>query len=215
MKIHVRTYTFNPFQENTYLVFDDNKNAVIVDPGCYSSEEKEVLTNFIDEQQLKIHAILNTHCHIDHVFGNSFLVQKYNVEIYTHQGELETLKMAAISAKMYGFQGYEESPIPTKFVSEGDLLHFGDLSFKVIFAPGHSVAHIAFYNEENATLLSGDVLFRGSFGRYDLPGGDLLTLKNSIITQLFTLPDNTTVYSGHGPNTTIGDEKNSNPILMY
>jgi glyoxylase-like metal-dependent hydrolase (beta-lactamase superfamily II) len=215
MKIHVRTYTFNPFQENTYLVYDNNKNAVIIDPGCYSQSEKEVLTDFIEKEQLKIHAILNTHCHIDHVFGNSYFSQKYQVDIITHRGELETLKMAGISAQMYGFNGYEESPIPEVFVEEGETITFGDISFKVIFAPGHSVAHIAFYNAENNILMGGDILFKGSFGRYDLPGGSLEVLKKSITTQIFTLPDNTTVYSGHGPNTTVGEEKNTNPILSY
>lgn len=215
MKIHIRTYTFAPFEENTYIVYDDNKNALIVDPGCYTSEQKQLLVDFIDQEALKIHAILNTHCHIDHVFGNAYLAQKYGVDIITHQGELATLSMAGPSAQMYGFTAYEPSPLPTIFVEEGVEIAFGDLKFKVIFAPGHSAAHIAFYNEENAMLLSGDVLFRGSFGRYDLPGGNLATLKESITTKLFPLPDNTVVYSGHGPTTTIGLERETNPILSY
>lgn len=215
MKIHVRAYTFNPFQENTYLVYDDAKNALIVDPGCFSLEEKEVLTNYIAQEGLTVHAILNTHCHIDHVFGNAFLSNKYNVKIITHKGELKTLEMAALSAQMYGFKGYEDSPIPSIFVEEGDTISFGNISFQVIFAPGHSCAHIAFYNPENKILLGGDILFKGSFGRYDLPGGDLETLKTSITTKIFTLPEDTIVFSGHGPTTTIGEEKNTNPILFY
>jgi hydroxyacylglutathione hydrolase len=215
MKIHVQTFTFNPFQENTYLVFDDAKNALIIDPGCYTSEERTVLDDFIARHGLKIHAILNTHCHIDHVFGNAHCIRKYNTDIITHKGELSTLQMSVTAASMYGLTGYEESPIPTVFVDEGDEVVFGDLKFTVLFAPGHSVAHIVFYNQKNNILLGGDVLFRGSFGRYDLPGGDLNTLKNSITTKLFTLPEDTIVYSGHGPTTTIGEEKYSNPILGY
>ncbi len=215
MKIHVQTFTFNPFQENTYLVYDDAKNALIIDPGCYTSEERTVLDDFIARHELKIHAILNTHCHIDHVFGNAHCVRKYNTDIITHKGELSTLQMSLTAASMYGLTGYEESPIPTVFVDEDDEVVFGDLKFTVLFAPGHSVAHIVFYNQENNILLGGDVLFRGSFGRYDLPGGDLNTLKNSITTKLFTLPEDTVVYSGHGPTTTIGEEKYSNPILGY
>lgn len=215
MKIHVQVFAINPFQENTYIVFDDAKNALIVDPGCYSSEEKALLDSFIQQNELKIHAILNTHCHIDHVFGNAYMSKKYNVEIITHQGELQTLGMAEMSASMYGFNGYEPSPEPTVFVEEGDEIRFGDLVFKVIFAPGHSVAHIAFYNAENNILLGGDILFRGSFGRFDLPGGDVEILKKSIITKIFTLPERTVVYSGHGPTTTVGEEKYTNPILQY
>lgn len=215
MKIHVQTFTFNPFQENTYLVYDDHKNAVIIDPGCYTSEERQQLDGFIQKSELKIHAILNTHCHIDHVFGNAHAVKKYGTEIITHKGELATLEMAALSAQMYGLNGYESSPIPTLFVDEGDTVSFGDLKFDVIFAPGHSIAHIAFYNAENNILLGGDILFRGSFGRYDLPGGNLETLKSSIITKIFTLPNNTVVYSGHGIPTTVGEERSTNPILHY
>lgn len=215
MSIHIRTYTFNPFQENTYLIHDDQNNAVIVDPGCYTAQEREVLDEFIQNNDLKIHAILNTHCHIDHVLGNAYLARTYGVDIITHEGELSTLSMVGPSAQLYGFTGYEPSPLPTIFVEEGDELTFGEIRFKVIFAPGHSIAHIAFYNEENAVLMGGDILFKGSFGRYDLPGGSLETLKNSIRTKIFTLPENTVVYPGHGPETTIGSEKNSNPILHY
>lgn len=215
MKIHVQTFTFNPFQENTYLVYDDAKNALIIDPGCYTTEEKDELNAFIEQRALKIHAILNTHCHIDHVFGNAYCTEKYKVGITTHKGELETLKMAEISASIYGLSGYELSPSPTTFVDEGDVIVYGDLKFNVLFAPGHSIAHIVFYNEENNLLLGGDVLFKGSFGRYDLPGGDLNTLKKSLTTKLFVLPEKTVVYSGHGPTTTIGEEKYTNPILHY
>lgn len=215
MSIHIRTYTFNPFQENTYLIHDDQNNAVIVDPGCYTTQEREVLDEFIQNNDLKIHAILNTHCHIDHVLGNAYLARTYGVDIITHEGELSTLSMVGPSAQLYGFTGYESSPLPTIFVEEGDELTFGEIRFKVIFAPGHSIAHIAFYNEENDILLGGDILFKGSFGRYDLPGGSLETLKNSILTKIFTLPGNTVVYPGHGPETTIGSERSSNPILHY
>jgi glyoxylase-like metal-dependent hydrolase (beta-lactamase superfamily II) len=215
MKLHIKSFTFNPFQENTYVVYTDSKDAVIVDPGCYTREEKQHLIDFITENQLTIHAILNTHCHIDHVLGNSFLMQEYRVDLYAHPLDLPTLEMVPYAAKMYGFEGYETSPLPTQLLADEQTLQFGGIVLNVLVGPGHAPGHVAFYNAENGIILSGDILFRGSFGRYDLPGGDLETLKKTLKDVMFQLPEHTVVYSGHGIETTIGEEKKFNPIWNY
>lgn len=215
MKLHIKSFTFNPFQENTYVVYTDTKDAVIVDPGCYTREEKQHLIDFITDNQLTIHAILNTHCHIDHVLGNSFLMQEYRVDLYAHPLDLPTLEMVPYAAKMYGFEGYETSPLPTQLLADEQTLQFGGIVLNVLVGPGHAPGHVAFYNAENGIILSGDILFRGSFGRYDLPGGDLETLKKTLKDVMFQLPEHTVVYSGHGIETTIGEEKKFNPIWNY
>ena len=215
MKLHIKSFTVNPFQENTYVVYTDTHDAVIVDPGCYTREEKQHLIDFITDSQLTIHAILNTHCHIDHVLGNSSLMQEYRVDLYAHPLDLPTLEMVPYAAKMYGFEGYETSPLPTQLLADEQTLQFGGIVLNVLVGPGHAPGHVAFYNAENGIILSGDILFRGSFGRYDLPGGDLETLKKTLKDVMFQLPEHTVVYSGHGIETTIGEEKKFNPIWNY
>jgi hydroxyacylglutathione hydrolase len=206
-------FTFNPLQENTLVVVDQNKNAVIIDPGCYFREEKEHLANFITKNELKVVALLNTHAHLDHIMGNAFVKEKYGVDLYLHKLDIPTLKMGEQSANVYGLDQFENSPIPDKFLEDGQTLQFGDISFDVIFGPGHAPGHVAFYNKEQSILINGDILFKGSYGRVDLPGGDFEELKKSITQKLFILPEETVVYCGHGPQTTIGAEKSSNPIL--
>ena len=215
MKLEIQGFAFNPFQENTYVVYNEKREAVIIDPGCYSRDEQQLLTSFIVEKNLVPLALLNTHCHIDHVLGNAFVLRTYDIELYAHQLDLPTLGMVQRAADLYGIEGYEASPLPGKFVTDLENLTFGSIEFQVIFGPGHAPGHVAFYNSENSVLLGGDILFRGSFGRYDLPGGNLETLKKTIKERIFTLPENTVVFSGHGPATTVGDEKRSNPILQY
>ena len=206
-------FTFNPLQENTLVVVDANKNAVVIDPGCYFREEKEHLANFIAKNELKVLALLNTHAHLDHIMGNAFIKEKYGVDLYLHELDIPTLKMGEQSAHIYGLDQFESSPLPDKYLEEGQKLKFGDISFDVIFGPGHAPGHVAFYNEEQGILINGDILFKGSYGRVDLPGGNFEELKHSITQKLFKLPENTIVYCGHGPQTTIGAEKGSNPIL--
>lgn len=210
----IQTFTFNGFQENTSVVYS-GKDAVIVDPGCYERFEQQALLDFIQSNELKVHAILNTHCHLDHVLGNAFCVDQFQVDLITHKEELFTLSLAERSAQMYGFPAFVNSPEPTVFVEDNQIIRFGELEFKIIFAPGHSIGHIAFYNEANAVLIGGDILFKGSFGRTDLPGGSMEVLKKSIHERMFTLPENTIVYPGHGPTTTIGEEKRSNYIWQF
>ncbi len=215
MKIHVKSFTFGPFQENTYIAYNDEKTAVIIDPGCSNSKEQKELVAFIESNKLIVKALLSTHCHIDHIFGNAFILDKYKVDYYIHELDLHILERAEISAQVYGIQGFTPSPEPTKFLNDNELLTFDNLTFKVIFGPGHAPGHVAFYSEENNFAISGDILFKGSFGRVDLPGGDLETLKNTIHTRFFTLPENTIIFSGHGSETTIGEEKKSNYILQF
>jgi hydroxyacylglutathione hydrolase len=215
MKIHVKSFTFGPFQENTYIAYNDEKTAVIIDPGCSNSIEQNALVNFIESEELTIKALLSTHCHIDHIFGNAFVLDKYNVDYYIHELDLPVLERGERSAQVYGIPGFTPSPQPTKFLTDNEVISFDNLTFKVIFGPGHAPGHVAFYSEENQFAIGGDILFKGSFGRVDLPGGDLETLKQTIFNRFFTLPEETVIYSGHGPETTIGVEKRTNYILQF
>lgn len=215
MKIHVHYFTFNPIQENTYVVYSDAKDAVVIDPGCYFREEKQELVDFIKHHELNVKALLNTHGHIDHVLGNAFVVDTFKVKHYLHKEDLVTLQAVSNYAHLYGFEAYETSPEPTDWLEDGQELSFDSLTFKVIFGPGHAPGHVAFYNEENKILIGGDILFKGSFGRVDLPGGDMETLKQTIFNKIFTLPEDTRVYAGHGEATTIGVEKRTNYILQF
>lgn len=211
--MEVVKFIFNPFQENTYIVVDENKNAVIIDPGCYFEEERQLIRDFISKNELKLLAVLNSHGHLDHVMGNAFIKREYGVDLYLHEKDLPTLKMGERSAQMYGIGGFEPSPMPDKFLKEGERITFGGISFDVIFGPGHAPGHVAFYSPEENFVINGDILFRGSYGRVDLPGGDFNELKHTITQKMFALPDNTLVYTGHGDETTIGNEKSGNPIL--
>ncbi|NND07554.1 MAG: MBL fold metallo-hydrolase [Saprospiraceae bacterium] len=208
----VTSLTFNAFQENTYIISTSGKEAVIIDPGCHSSEEKMRLDKHIVDQGLQVKALLNTHCHIDHVFGNKFVVEKYRVKLYTHKGELPVLAAVPQVATMYGLPT-EVSPPPDEFLAQGDKFKLGSTELLVLFMPGHSPASIGFYCEEENYVIAGDVLFDGSIGRTDLPGGNFDTLIQSIRSELLTLPDHTIVYPGHGESTTVGKERASNPFL--
>lgn len=209
--IRIQSFVFNPFQENTYVIYDDTKDAVVVDPGCYDQEEQREIADFIAGNNLSIKMLLNTHCHIDHVLGNSFIKEKFDTKLYIHPTEEFVLHAQKILAPHYGMHRYEEAK-PDYFLKEGDRVKFGDQDFSVLFVPGHSPGHIAFYNEKEKVVLAGDVLFQNSIGRTDLPGGNFDTLMKSIHEKLFTLPDDVIVYPGHGPITRIGVEKRTNPF---
>lgn len=213
--LHVKSFQFNSFQENTYILHSDNKYAVIIDPGCYLSHEEKELEDYIVQQKLTPLAILNTHAHLDHVLGNQFCANRFNVPIYLHKEDQKTLKMVESYAHVYGFEAYKPSPEPKFELKHGDLLKFEDIELKVFHTPGHCPGHVVFFNETNKFVINGDVLFQGSFGRVDLPGGDLEILKKSIFETMFKLPDDTTVYCGHGPETTIGREKQFNYIHQF
>jgi glyoxylase-like metal-dependent hydrolase (beta-lactamase superfamily II) len=209
--LSIQTFTFNAFSENTYVVFDETKEAVIIDPGCYSREEQKELSSFIENNGLKIKLILNTHCHIDHVLGNNFVKEKYKALLLLHKIEEAQLRAVKNYAPLYGFDGYRDTE-PDQFIDESNVIAFGNTQWKILFLPGHSLGHIGFYDVKEKTIFSGDVLFEHSIGRTDLPGGNFDTLIKSIHQNLFTLPDNVVVYCGHGPSTTIGEEKISNPF---
>ena len=209
----VKSFTFNPFQENTYVVYDDTKECVIIDPGCYSEEEKTELSRFITTEELRPVKLINTHCHIDHVLGNKFASELWDLELHMHKEDLALLENAGHTSKMYGLEDYEGSPSPKHFLVEGDNLNFGYSSFNILFTPGHAPGHICLHSQKNNLVIAGDVLFQRSIGRTDLPGGDHNTLIKSIKSKLFTLDNETKVYCGHGPSTTIGYEKKYNPHL--
>ena len=210
--INVHYFTFNGFQENTYILSDDTKECVIIDPGCYSNEEQQVLATYITENELTPVKLLNTHCHIDHVLGNNFVASKYNVGLEMHQKDLPTLHATPEYGQTFGFN-IDKSPEPTTLLNDGDVVKFGNSELHVLFTPGHAPGHIVFVSHNDKFVINGDVLFRSSIGRTDLPGGDYDTLITSIKTKLMTLPEDFEVFSGHGPSTTIGFEKSNNPFL--
>jgi len=211
--LNIHFFTFNAFQENTYLIINDKKECWIVDPGMYDASEINQLINYIEQNQLKPQAIINTHTHIDHIFGVQALMDKYNIPFGIHEKELPVLNSAAGAASLFGFD-FKQAPKPSFYIKEREALLLGEEAIDVRFTPGHSPGSISFYYPKGEWVIGGDVLFSGSIGRTDLPGGNTETLLNSIRTQLFTLPGQTTVYSGHGPVTTIEEEINSNPYLQ-
>src|SRR5688572_5628843 len=209
--LQVKKFVFNPFMENTYVLFDETNACVIIDPGCVEKDEENELVEFIQSNQLVVKQLINTHCHIDHVLGNAFVKRKFNVQLLIHPIEEAMLRAVKSYASNYGFFQYQDST-PDSFLNEGDHVVFGNQKLEVLFVPGHSPGHIAFYDAATKVLIGGDVLFENSIGRTDLPGGDYDTLINSIHQKFFTLPDDVTVYCGHGSETSIGFEKRTNPF---
>lgn len=209
--LQVQSFVFNPFQENTFVLFDETKECIIVDPGCSDEAENVRLKSFIDKNKLRVKLLLNTHCHVDHVLGNRFVKDTFKVNLLIHRIEGATLKAAEVVAPSYGFHNYVHQDADA-YLEEGDYIMVGNQTLSVLFVPGHSPGHVAFYSEKNRILIGGDVLFYNSIGRTDMPGGDHELLLNSIHTKLFTLPDYVKVYPGHGPETTVGFEKKTNPF---
>ena len=209
---YVKAFTFNPIQENTYLVYNEAKNAIIIDPGCYYDTEQQTLYEFVKENGLTIQYLLNTHCHLDHVFGNKWIYETYNTSLHLHPSEISILQMAPASGLMWGipFDNYQGNFIA---LNHGERIKLDEDYLEVLFTPGHSPGHLSFYSPTGGWIISGDVLFRESIGRTDLPGADYNTLIKSIEEILWNLPEETIVYSGHGPATTIGHEKKHNPFL--
>jgi len=208
----IKSFEFSPIQENTYILYNEFNDCLIIDPGCYFDDEKDAISDYIDKMDLKPQMLLNTHCHLDHVFGNKFVAEKFGLTLRMHQNEKLVLDFAPKSGLMYNlpFDNYQGDLI---YLKDGDTIKLGDDELKIIEAPGHSPGHICFYCAKQHFIISGDVLFNRSIGRTDLPGGDHETLLKNIREKLFVLPDETVVYSGHGPTTTIGEEKKYNPFL--
>jgi len=209
----IEIYTFNAFQENTVVaICDSTKECIIFDPGCSNGNERKVLTDTIKNHGWKPVRLINTHCHIDHVLGNKYISETYGLPLEAHQGEIPVLDSCVKVSKMYGID-YDGSPNIEKYIEAGDTIQFGEVTLEVVFTPGHSPASLCFIHHESKQVIGGDVLFHGSIGRTDLPGGNYDTLINSIRTQLMTLGDDYTVYPGHGPATTVGFERANNPFL--
>ena len=208
----LKTFTFNPVQENTYILYNEKKECCIIDPGCYFQEEKARLKTEIEKAGLTPVLLLNTHCHLDHIFGNKFVYDTWGLELHLHEKEKPLLDNGPASGMRFQlpFENYEG---PLVYIKEGENIKLGNEELQVFFTPGHSPGSVSFYHEAGGFIIGGDVLFNGSIGRTDLPGGDYDTLVNSIQTKFFTLPDDTKVYSGHGPVTTVGFEKMNNPFV--
>lgn len=209
--LSIQIFEFNPFQENTIVLYDETGEAVIIDPGCAEPEETNALDQFISSKKLTVKYLLNTHCHIDHVLGNDHVKQRYKIPFLIHELELPVLLAVKSYASNYGFPKYQEV-LPDAFLKEHEVVKFGNTELSVLFVPGHAPGHIAFYHASQKTVVGGDVLFHRSIGRTDLPGGNFETLIKSIHEKFFTLPDDVVVYPGHGDPTTIKEEKTSNPF---
>jgi len=210
--IEIQQFTFNPFQENTYLLINGKRECIIIDPGCYFEEERKELLLYIEKEGLKVTRLLNTHCHLDHIFGNKLVAATYGVGLEIHRADEIVLVRSPEVGAMYNVR-FEPSPMPSAYLEEGDKLSFGGVELEVIFTPGHSPGSVSFYCAAEKFLIGGDVLFYQSIGRTDLPGGNHATLLASIREKLFVLPDDVKVLPGHGPATTIGFEKKHNPFL--
>lgn len=210
--IKLKKFTFNPFSENTYLLWDDTLECTIIDPGCSDKQEREALASFISEQGLNAAQLIYTHCHIDHILGHAWACEKYGLSPKYHIDEEAVMEMGKITGDMYGV-ALEEGPRATEYLAHGDIVTIGETEFSCIHCPGHSPGSLVFYDGKQLAI-AGDVLFRDSIGRTDLPGGNHEQLLDAIRTQLYTLPDDVVIFPGHGPRTTIGYERQNNPFVQ-
>lgn len=209
----IKIFTFNPIQENTYVVHDETSEAIVIDAGCYYDNEKQQLQSYINNNGLKLKRVINTHLHFDHQFGNKFLFDTYGIAPEAHKEDEFLLERVVAKAMIFGLPIQEDAQTIGSYIEENQEIKFGNTTLKSIHVPGHCPGHLAFYAEKEKVLFAGDVLFRGSIGRTDLERGDYATLIKNITEKLLILPDETVVYPGHGPSTTIGAEKTSNPYL--
>jgi hydroxyacylglutathione hydrolase len=210
--IHIKSFIFNSFEENSYVLYDETGDCIIIDPGCHLPDEEQELADFVSKNNLKPVRLLNTHCHIDHILGNYFVSNKYNLLPEYHRNEIRVLESSAYVSQLYQIH-LNPSPAAVSFLDEADLIRFGNSELSIIFTPGHSPGSLTFFSQKEKFMISGDVLFMQSIGRTDLPGGSYEVLMDSIISKLLPLGDEIRVYSGHGPETTIGAERRSNPFL--
>jgi hydroxyacylglutathione hydrolase len=210
----VKSFTFFPeyFGENTYVVSDATGQCVVIDPGCYHRHERDELVKYIEDNGLQLQMVLNTHCHIDHMLGNAYLVERYKVPLVAHKDDLYNLTGAEAFARMYGLN-ITPSPEPDRYIQGGETIQFGETEFEILFTPGHSRGHVSFFHRASQQVFSGDVLFYDSVGRVDLPGGSAAVLVDSILNVLFPLGDDVKVYAGHMQPTTIGRERLHNPVV--
>ena len=209
----IKAFTFNPVQENTYVLFNESNECIVIDPGCYFDSEKDELKTFIDNHKLQPKILLNTHCHLDHVFGNKFIAEEFKLTLNTHEQEKTVLELAPASGLMYNlpFDNYQGEVI---YLEEGDFVTLGEDKLEIIHVPGHSPGSICFYCEKQQFIIGGDALFQNSIGRTDIPYGNHEELVKNIKEKLFKLPEEVKVYPGHGSPTTIGQEIRENPYLQ-
>ena len=210
--LHIQSFVFNPFSENTYVIYNDKKEAFIIDPGNFTDKETDILHQFISDNHLEIQNILLTHAHIDHVLGLQKVYDYYKVPVLMHEIEQEMLDRNPMDANRFGFF-FKPFDGKISYIKENEILKLNDDEFKILHVPGHSPGHVAFHNEAEKFMISGDVLFEGSIGRTDLYKGNAEELLKSIREKLFILNEETKVYNGHGNPTTIGFEKNHNPYF--
>jgi hydroxyacylglutathione hydrolase len=204
---------FSPIEVNTYILADQDGKCAVIDCGCYDKAEFERLTGFLEIKDLQPVLLLNTHCHLDHIFGNGMFLEKYNLGAFCHEEEEMNRRICVQHAMLFGLT-MDAPPKPSGLINDGQSVSFGTVNLKALHVPGHSPGSLAFYSEENKVVFTGDALFEGGIGRTDLPGGNYDVLLNSIRTRLFVLPPATIVYPGHGESTTIGDEMKFNPYFM-
>jgi glyoxylase-like metal-dependent hydrolase (beta-lactamase superfamily II) len=212
--IKIQQFTFNFISVNTYLVYDETKEAILIDCGCMNVGEEAMLSGFISDNKLELKRLLCTHYHIDHIIGNAFIYHTYHLKPEFHAGE-RTSGMPSLKQQIArtGITADFEEVEPKRFIEDNEEIHFGVSVLRALLVPGHSPASLAFYNSENGVVFTGDALFQGTIGRTDLWGGDHETLISSIKTKFFTLPDETVIYPGHESTSTIGIEKLTNPYF--
>lgn len=210
--IQIHKITFNVFMVNTYFLFDETGECIIIDAACYDSGEQQEVKDFLLEHKLKLVRNLNTHCHIDHILGNDFITNTFKIFPEYHKNGVPFFMTLKEMGSSFGIN-IDRVPEPARFLDDGETIRWGNAELKVLFTPGHAEGSVCFYNENQKFVITGDVLFKDTIGRTDLPSGDFNQLMNSIKTRLFTLPAETVVYPGHGPETTIGYEMGNNPFI--
>ena len=212
--LQLESFVFNPFAENTYVVYDDNtKECIIIDPGCSNASEENELFGFIDSSRLKPLMVIDTHGHIDHILGNAVVKKRYGVQVAAHPNVKNDFLRSHQQAQMFGLLFDGECELPDRDLKDGEIIKVGESTLEVICTPGHAEGSVSLYAEMEGWVFTGDALFCRSIGRTDFPGGNYETLRKSIKERLFHLPDDTEVYSGHGESTTIFDEQRYNMFL--
>jgi hydroxyacylglutathione hydrolase len=208
----IRKFIVNPLQENSFIISDETGECIFIDPGFYFPEERERVKIYVSDNDLRPVLIANTHCHFDHIMGVEFLRKEYNIPFMAHHDDAFWVENAVDQGKMFGFS-IDPVNMPDSFFSDQGTVKFGNSMLSIIHIPGHSPGHVVFYSREEKLLITGDVLFYGGIGRTDFPGGDFQTLISGIRNKLLSLPPEIKVLCGHGPDTTLGREKSSNPFL--
>lgn len=209
----IKTFHFNPLQVNTFVLHDETRQAVVIDPGNYFGREDEQLREYVEKEQLSVQYIVNTHTHVDHVCGNKWCVEQFACPVYMHEKALRIYQLTPAYASVMGME-VASCPEPSKWLEDGEILFFGQQHLQVFYTPGHADGSVCLYGAEQKIVFVGDVLFAGSVGRTDLPTGSFPLLMQSIREKLMTLPEETTVFCGHGINTTIGYEKSHNQFIQ-